>query len=98
MCKLSKRFVSRKSNFLCVNYDNEVAHIHVWCKSCFVLSAKKNGSMGCKAAKNYILCIDNVPFTDYVAGLWTICTHAFSAFFLFRTLVFGAALLPISAS
>jgi hypothetical protein len=71
---------TRKDDFVSVDHNDEVTHIHMWREGRLVLTAKQGRSMTCKSSKNYVLGIDDVPLTRLIARLRTISSHSSTHF------------------
>ena len=54
-------FVSRQNNLLCIDYNNEVPTISMWCKVGLVLSTKTLRDFGCQSAQCLALSINKQP-------------------------------------
>lgn len=72
---------SGKNDLVCVDNDDEVAHIHMWREGWLVLTAKKSCGMACEATEDYIGCIDDVPLARNIVRGRAKGTHSKLSFF-----------------
>jgi len=69
-----------ENDFVCVDHDDEIAHVHMWSEGRLVLTAKQSRSVACESTENYILSVDDIPLTRLIARLGTISSHSSTRF------------------
>src|SRR5579884_1626003 len=62
-------------NFARVNDHHKVTTGHMRCERWFMFAAQNLRDLGCQAAKNLSLSINDVPLRFQVSGLGAICLH-----------------------
>src|SRR5699024_9696262 len=74
------KFSASQRNFVSIDYDDVVAHVHMRCKSGLVLAAQQRCHLAGKASWHHISGVNDVPLTINV--VWRGCkrTHYVLAF------------------
>ena len=57
------QFFTGQNYFVSIDYDYMISGIHMRSKSRFVFATKDFCNFGCHAAKSFISCVNNEPFT-----------------------------------
>jgi hypothetical protein len=61
-------FFSGQSHFIRVDYDDEIARVHMWSENCLSFAAQQVGSRDRDATKHLVSGVDEPPLTGYFAG------------------------------
>ena len=59
------QLVTSQHDFVCIDDDNIITTINVWCVSWFVLTAKYGSNASCQTTKGLTFCVNHEPLALY---------------------------------